>query len=78
MTANQTFADSPPHRVLEETVAWTSRPLESVYAAVFLLIQGGLDHCLGQCLQQSARPGQGDALGAGLPDQLSGCGQLLR
>jgi len=43
----------------------------------YLLLQGGLDHRLGQCFQQSARTGQRDPLGAGLPDQLLGRGQLL-
>jgi hypothetical protein len=42
-----------------------------------LLIQGGLDHRLGQRLQQPARPSQGNPLGAGLTDQLLGRSQLL-
>jgi hypothetical protein len=42
-----------------------------------LLLQGGLQHRLGQCFQQPARTGQRDPLGAGLTDQLLGRGQLL-
>jgi hypothetical protein len=42
-----------------------------------LLLQGGLQHRLGQCFQQPARTGQRDPLGAGLPDQFFGRGKLL-
>jgi hypothetical protein len=42
-----------------------------------LLLQGGLQHRLGQCFQQPARTGQRDPLGARLPDQLLGRSQLL-
>jgi hypothetical protein len=37
-----------------------------------LLVQGRLDHDLGQLLQQPARPGQGQTLLPGPPDQLLG------
>ena len=36
-----------------------------------LLVQRGLEHYFGQLLQQPVRPGQGQALLPGLPDQLS-------
>jgi hypothetical protein len=42
-----------------------------------LLLQGGLQHRLGQCFQQPARTGQRHPLGAGLPHQLLGRRQLL-
>ena len=37
-----------------------------------LLVQRGLDHYLGQLLQQPVRPGQGQTLLPGPPDQLFG------
>ena len=37
-----------------------------------LLVQRGLDHYLGQLLQQPVRPGQGQPLLPRLPDQLLG------
>jgi hypothetical protein len=43
-----------------------------------LLLQGGLDHRLVQRLQQPARPGQGNPVGAGPANQCPGRGQLLR
>jgi hypothetical protein len=42
-----------------------------------LLLQGGLDHRLGQRFQQPARTRQRHPLGAYLPDQLLGRRQLL-